>query len=156
MHLAYYTMVALFTVAICCIAPANGQAEERDRDVTELIAQLAVGDSIDREEVAEALAAFDDERITPALTERLKHEEVFHVRMAIHRWLASHGEKASVRKLIDSLNRPGHLGAVHLNRVTGMGYDWNIDRWEKWYKETSEQEYRENAKRRLIPKSLSE
>ena len=71
-----------------------------------------------REDAAEELAELLDPRISDPLRNRLKVENDFHVQLALHKALASQGEKAATRFLINSLRRSGHLGCVYLRDVS--------------------------------------
>lgn len=145
--------VILMAWPICTIA-------QESRDVGALIARLDDVDKRTREDAAEGLAEIVDPRIPPVLRKRIAEETDFHVKLALHYALASQGDKQALQFLIDSLRQTGHMGANYLGKATPEDYRWNIDQWQKWFDETSDQEFlsfiRERWKRKPMMEEWSE
>ncbi len=107
-----------------------------------------------REDAAEELAELLDPRISDPLRNRLKVENDFHVQLALHKALASQGEKAATRFLINSLRRSGHLGCVYLRDVSGEDFGWNIQKYEDWFRTTSDADFRTMIEERWREKPM--
>lgn len=148
-----FASVILFAWPICTIA-------QESRDVGALIARLNDDDKRVREDAAEGLAEILDSRIPPLLRNRVAEETDFHVKLALHYALASQGDKQALQFLIDSLRQTGHMGANYLGYATPEDYEWKIDQWQKWFDETSDQEFlafiRERRKRKPMMEEWSE
>jgi hypothetical protein len=123
----------------------------------ELLAQMKGTDFDAAEKAAERLVRTPNDDFVPAALAQLKEETNFHARIALGYVLAAHGEKAGLEVLVDSLQRTGHLGYVHLTGVSGQNFGWNRDgsslpAWRAWLATFTAEEYREKARReRLSP-----
>lgn len=111
-------------------------------DVPALVAKLGEGDDRTRESTAEKLATVVDERIEEPVRKRLEIEKDFHVRLALHYALAAQGDREALRPLLESLKRTGHLGVVYLHAVTQEDFEWNLEKWQEWFDETSSEQYK--------------
>ena len=148
-RLLFAPLLAVAGLGLCAICAPAQEFNSQKQGTADLIARLDARASRDRENAAEALAEIDDARIVPALRAHVKQEPDFHVRLAMHYALVSQGEKASIRKLIASLRKSGHMGANYLRQVSGKDYGWEIAQWESWDREISAENFQKRAKERI-------
>jgi HEAT repeat protein len=155
-HLRFTFVLSIAGLVLVAIYTFGQQKPSPQPTAADLIGKLGVGDRHAREDAAEALAQVDDPQIVPALRERLKQESDFHVRLALQYALASQGEKSAVPELIASLRQTGHLGAVYLGRISGKDFGWEIEQWETWNRETTDEAFRKSARDAILGRPAQE
>jgi len=129
--------------------PGGKDGDTKPDAVLEAIDRLASPETGARSAAAVELAEMDDGRVVRALSARLGAESNYHVLLALHFALANHGEWESLRFLLASLEKRGHMGSSYLGRVTGKDFGWETDLWKAWFAGTDAGKFKAFARRRL-------
>ena len=122
--------------------PQGPAVKTEEQHIARLLGRLSDNNKFIREEAARALAKIVDPKIPGPVRKRIAVERDFHVKLALHHALACQGDKQALAFLIDSLTKTGHLGSFYLDSATGRDFGWQIDKYRKWYANTSNEQYR--------------
>jgi hypothetical protein len=142
--------------ATLLLAPVGVRAEEPALpSEEELFAQIRQG-RIESKAVEALAVRPTTDSIVRTARERLAASTDLHVRIALGYVLASHGEKAGLEVLVESLNRTGHFGYIYLTRAEDQRIGWDVKAWTDWLAGFTEEEYRSRVARRRLPSEVRE